>query len=108
MPVETKQITRIDMQPEEIIRIVKVRFRICNHLFNIGGIWMGLGVILGLIFNNRFDFVIAFQIKIIGFAIFMVAFAMTLAIYRCPVCDTYLSRFRPDKLHCPCCDAKVK
>jgi hypothetical protein len=111
MPDESKQITRIDMQPEEIIRSVKMRFRICNYLFNTGGIWIGIGGILNLISafsNDRSYSEIAFVIMMIGFAVFMAAFALTLAIYRCPVCDTYLSRFRPDKLHCPSCDAKVK
>ena len=44
----------------------------------------------------------------IGVAINTVGFAITLAIYRCPACDTYLGRLRKDKLRCPGCDAKVK
>jgi hypothetical protein len=111
MPHESGQITRIDLQPEEIIRSVKIRFRICNYLFNTGAIWIGIGVILNVlsaISNDRSYSEIAFVVMMIGIAIFTAAFALTLAIYRCPVCDKYLSRFRPDKLCCPACNAKVK
>jgi hypothetical protein len=111
MPDGSKQITRIDLQPEEIIRAVKMRFRICNYLFNTGGIWIGIGGILNLLSafsNDRSYSEIAFVIMAIGIAIFTAAFALTLAIYRCPVCDTYLSRFRPDKLRCPSCNAQVR
>jgi len=111
MPDESKQITRIDLQPEEIIRSVKTRFRACNYLFNTGAIWLGVGAILNLlsaISNDRSYFEFAFVIMMIGTAIFTAAFALTLAIYRCPVCDTYLSRFRKDKLRCPSCNAQVK
>ncbi|MGB7984910.1 MAG: hypothetical protein WCF54_07100 [Terracidiphilus sp.] len=105
MPDESKQITRVEMRPEEIICAVKMRFRICNYLFKTAFIWFGVGVIFGPIFNYHSDSEIAMMI---GTAIFTLAFALTLAIYRCPVCDTYLSRFRPNKLHCPNCNAKVK
>ena len=108
MPDESKQITRIDMPPEEIIRSVKMRFRICNYLFNTGAIWLGLGIILGLIFKNRSDFEFAIEMTMPGVAIYTIALALTLAIYHCPVCDKYLSRFRPDKLRCPQCNAQVR
>jgi len=75
MPDKSTQITRIDLQPEEIIRSVKMRFRICNYLFNTAAICIGVGVILGSIFNNRFDSEIALMI---GAATFTAAFALTL------------------------------
>jgi hypothetical protein len=103
MPDESKQNTRNDLQPEEIIRAVKMRFRICNYLFNTGAIWIGIGVILLVNGDNE-----SFMIEMIGIGIFSIAFALTLAIYRCPVCDKYLSRFRPDKFRCPQCNAQVR
>jgi rRNA maturation protein Nop10 len=33
---------------------------------------------------------------------------MTFALYRCPVCDHYLSKFRPNKEKCAHCGAKVR
>jgi rubrerythrin len=47
-------------------------------------------------------------IQWVGFGIFSAAFALTLAIYRCPVCDRYLSRFRPRKELCPNCGANIR
>jgi len=111
MSGESKQISRIDLQPDEIIRSVKMRFRICNYLFNTGTIWIGIGAILNVlpaISNDRSYSEIASVVMVIGFAIFTAAFALTLAIYRCPVCDKYLSRFRTDRLCCPGCNARVK
>jgi hypothetical protein len=46
--------------------------------------------------------------ELIGLGIFMSGFAITLAIYRCPVCDHYLSKFRPDKTKCAHCGARVR
>ncbi|HEY6466909.1 MAG TPA: hypothetical protein VIY69_13000, partial [Candidatus Acidoferrales bacterium] len=40
---------------------------------------------------------IGFASEVIAAGIFSTAFAFTLAIYRCPICDKYLSRFRPRK-----------
>jgi len=114
MSDEIKQITQIDMQPEEIIRSVKMRFRICNYLFNTGACWMAASGVLGILIileghHAEPDALsLLLTLIMIGTAIYTLAFALTLAIYRCPVCDKYLSRFRPDKLHCSNCSAKVK
>ena len=101
-----------DLAPAEVIRIVKWRFRVCNFLFNIGAIWICAGgiLILTLVLSHQPDqfSALAIIVLLIGFAIFSAAFALTLAIYRCPVCDKYLSRFRPDKRRCPGCDAQIK
>jgi hypothetical protein len=102
---------RRDLAPGEIIRLVKERYRTCNYLFNVGGIWIGIGgicVFASTRGTNQNDSALPFVVMLIGIAIFSAAFAFTLAIYRCPVCDKYLSRFRPDKLHCPRCNAQVK
>jgi hypothetical protein len=100
-PDESKQITRIDLQPEESIRSVQTRFRICRYLFRTGAIWLGIGVILGLIFNHRSDSEFAFEMTLIGVAIYTIAFALNLAIYRCPVCDKFLSRVGKTNLTAP-------
>jgi hypothetical protein len=47
-------------------------------------------------FNQRFA-KMWFPILTVGLGLFTAAFAMTLAIYRCPVCDKYLNKYRPDK-----------
>jgi hypothetical protein len=103
---------RRDLAPDEIIRVVKERFRTCNFLFSLGGIWIAVGALLlyGLTPIAKYEeFGWAGPcVMLIGFAIFTGAFAMTLAIYRCPVCDKYLSRFRADRLRCPKCGAQVK
>ena len=80
----TKEVTE-----EEIINAVRWRYRICHYLFRLGAIWILIGAVIGL-------FVIRYKwwgwprdtaelIGLIGVGIFMSAFALTLAIYRCPV-----------------------
>jgi hypothetical protein len=111
MPDESKQIMRIDLQPEEIIRSVKLRYRICRYLFSAGLFWFCVGGILHVfssLFKDRWVEDNYFMIEMIGFAIISVAFAFKLAIYRCPVCDTKLSYYRSEQIDCPNCDAKVK
>jgi hypothetical protein len=114
MPDQSKQMTRIDMQPEEIIRSMKQRDRICLYMEYTGSIWCLLLVIvvtLDALFHlksNPINVSIEWTVAIISIAIGMVAFAMRLAIYRCPLCDQYLGRLGNDKLHCPNCNAKVK
>jgi cytochrome c biogenesis protein CcdA len=100
------------LSEKEVIRSVRWRFRICNYLFNLGFVWIFVGI-LGLFFAeilhaNASDSEIALAIELVGFGIFSAAFALTLAIYRCPVCDKYLSRFRPRKEYCPSCGAKIR
>jgi hypothetical protein len=95
---------------DQIIQSVKFRHRICEYLFKAAAGWFAIGVavfLLALIFAIKLNGLFRMAL-IISAGLFTAAFALTLAIYRCPVCDTYLSRFRPDKLHCPACDAKVK
>jgi ssDNA-binding Zn-finger/Zn-ribbon topoisomerase 1 len=103
---------RRDLASDEIIRLVKERFRICKYLFRLGAIWIAAGAVLicGFAFSAREDEFgeAALNVELIGFAIFAAAFALTLAIYRCPVCDKYLSRFRADKFRCPRCGAQIK
>ena len=105
-----------ELSPAEVVRIVKWRFRICGYIFNLGAIWLGLGAVvlaLGALYHRRQDMdatwmAIAIVLEAVGLAIFTLGLAMTFAMYRCPVCDTYLSRFRPDKLRCSSCNAQVR
>ncbi len=92
------------MTESEVIQEVRRRYRICNRLFTVGGlIWIpALGAYE--LTGRKLWLVIMF----IGYGIFFFAFALTLAIYRCPVCNKYLSRFRPDKTKCPGCGARVR
>jgi len=100
------------LSEEETLRAVRRRFRICSYLFKLGAVWMGIGII-GLMFADTFHsdatfYNIPFVIELVGFGIFSAAFVLTLAIHRCPVCDKYLSRFRPRKEYCPSCGAQVR
>ena len=99
--------TTIPMGEEAIIREVRMRFRICNYLFTTAFIWIAGGCVLSMLTRVGPE-MISTVIAITGLGIFSAAFALTLAIYRCPVCDQYLSRFRPDKTKCPRCGARVR
>jgi hypothetical protein len=96
------------MTDEEIIKAVRWRYRTCNYLFGLGAIWIAVGLAAGVLagyFNADWP---GYTVELIGFGIFTAAFALTLAIYHCPVCDRYLSKFRPDKERCAHCGAKVR
>lgn len=93
-----------------VIQEVRRRYRICNYLFTTGALWIGAGYAADILtrksgreMNDPW-----FAVILVGFGIFSAAFALTLAIYRCPVCDQYLSRFRPDKRKCPGCGTQVR
>jgi len=111
----TKMVTEATghtLSEEEVFRAVRWRFRICNYLFTLGAIWMVVGII-GLLFEGELHWDagsgdIPFVTELIGLGIFATAFALTLPIYRCPVCDKYLSRFRPRKEYCPSCGTQVR
>jgi hypothetical protein len=73
-----------------------------------------LGIVLGQILlfvlhsPDVYALCAVLAVGITGAGIFSAAFALTLAIYRCPVCDRFLSRFRPRKDQCGHCGAKVR
>src|ERR1043165_8673719 len=90
----------VSVTDDEIIRSVKLRFRVCNYLFRLGAIWFLVGATLS-VFPLSIEPWVPDAVEITGGGIFLAAFAVTLAIYRCPVCDRYLSRFRPRKDQCP-------
>ena len=97
------------MTDEETIKAVRWRYRICNYLFRLGAIWILGGAIIGVL-AVRFQWWNwqGHEIELVGFGIFTAGAAMTLAIYRCPVCDRYLSKYRPDKTKCAHCGARVR
>ncbi|HLK54297.1 MAG TPA: hypothetical protein VKU42_12640 [Candidatus Angelobacter sp.] len=92
-----------------VIKEVRRRYRICNYLFKTGAAWIFAGYAIALFtkFQPRWN-QLWFVVVTVGFGIFTAAFALTLAIYRCPVCDKYLSRYRPDKRKCPQCGTQVR
>lgn len=97
------------MSEEEIVRAVKWRYRICNYLFRLGFAWIIAAIVMSLFpASLKWFGESAVTVEFIGLGIFSSAFALTLAIYRCPVCDRFLSRFRPQKDRCPHCGAKVR
>jgi hypothetical protein len=106
MPDESKQITRINLQPEEIIRIVAWRFRICRYISVVGAVWLIVAAAiyffwLGFDYQNSNLHLVSFVLQMIGYAIILVAFAVQLATYRCPVCDKFLSRVSKTNLTAP-------
>ena len=98
---------QLKLTSEEIIRSVQLRFRVCSYLFRLGAIFIFVGFTVNLLHWSPSEW-IPFSIELTGAGIFFSAFVLTLAIYRCPVCDCYLSRFRPRKDQCPHCGAKIR
>ena len=96
-------VTSMPLAQEEIVEAVRKRYRTCNYLFTLGAIWVGAGGLISL-FTRQ----LGIMVGLVGLGIFTGAFAVTLAIYRCPACDRYLSRFRPDKEKCAHCGARVR
>jgi len=97
------------LNEKEVLRAVRWRFRICNYLFKLGAVWLLIGFTGSLVMDTlHADANIMILTEFVGFGIFSAAFVLTLAIYRCPVCDKYLSRFRPREEYCPSCGAKVR
>lgn len=94
------------MTEEQIIKAVRLRYRICNYLFRLGIAWFVIGAILGMLHYLAEGQSSAMEM--VGAGIFTAAATLTLALYRCPVCDHYLNRFRPDKEKCAHCGAKVR
>ncbi len=94
---------------DETIRKVQMRFRICAYLFRASFAWLVVGFLgMALLEENNQDGSPFTVVIAIGFALFTAAFAVTLAIYRCPVCDTYISRFRKQKDLCGACGARIR
>jgi hypothetical protein len=93
-----------------IIKEVRWRYRICNYLFSTGALWLFAGNVIGVFTRKPGEQVgdVWNAVTFVGAGIFSAAIALTLAIYRCPVCDKYLSRFRPDKTKCPGCGARAR
>ena len=96
---------------EEVLKSVRLRYRVCNYLFRLGIISFILGVIgqnAGAYMHVDASTLQFFMMaEVVGGGIFLSAVAVTLAIYRCPICDKYLSKFRPRKEYCPSCGAVV-
>ena len=99
------------MTEREALQAVRWRYRICNYLFRLGFTWLGLATVGYLLAGTlHLDETVLSELsegEIVGLGIVSAAFALTLAIYRCPICDRYLSRFRPRKEFCPSCGAKI-
>jgi hypothetical protein len=78
-------------------------------LFRLGAIWMVIGLLEGAFPHlAQWAELPPETVLLIGLAILTSGGAMTFAIYRCPVCDSYLSRFRPDKHQCAHCGVRVR
>jgi CHASE2 domain-containing sensor protein len=93
----------------QVIATVRLRYRLCAYLFVLG--WVIIlagftGVLYAESINEQETFFTV--VLVVGSGIFASAFAVTLAIYRCPVCDRYISRFRPNKELCGNCGRKIR
>jgi hypothetical protein len=96
--------TQAQIAEADVIQEVRRRYRICNRLFTIGAFLCAFGMCANAVSSRPVWLVIGWT----GVAIFFFAFVLTLAIYRCPVCNKYLSKFRPDKTKCAACGAQVR
>jgi len=99
------------MSATQVIATVRWRFRICNYLFKASAAWMlfgGVGMIWSTFKRSESDVKMALITLLIGCAIQTCAVALTLAIYRCPICDAYISRFRPNKALCGSCGVRIR
>src|SRR5579864_7437035 len=88
------------------VEAVRWRFRICNYLFRTSFVWIVVGV-AGMMAAPSENQTFFFTIGVVGFGIFTTAFALTLAIYRCPACDHFISRFRRRKDQCGFCQTRI-
>jgi hypothetical protein len=107
------EVTRRELAPDQIIRIVKERYRVFRYLMVVAGIWVLCGglmyfVWLGLAYSNSSLRMVAFVLQMAGLLTMTIALAVQRAIYRCPVCDTFLGRKLKGKYFCPNCDTQVK
>jgi hypothetical protein len=92
----------------EVIAEVHWRFRICNYLFTLAIAWIVVGYLGPSILKMPDQFWVFTVISVTGFGIFSAACALTLAIYRCPICDSFIHRLRRSKEHCSTCGAKIR
>jgi hypothetical protein len=96
---------------EEILKAVRLRYRICNYLIRLGMLSLtgsAVGESISSSMHAAPSTVQFFMMtEVVGGGIFLSAIAVTLAIYRCPICDKYLSKFRPRKEYCPSCGVQV-
>ena len=89
------------------------RFRACSYLFNVGAVWILCGTLLNLLVRLVADrrtqeefSPIWFTLSMVGFGITSAGFALSLAIWRCPVCDKFLRR--TDRYICGKCGATIR
>jgi hypothetical protein len=101
--------------PAEASRTLLIRYRVCRYLFHTAGIWIVVGVVsfVAAFFSSEVNvaklLVRGFESsEAIGVGVFTIALAVTFAIYRCPVCDAYLSPLRLDKFRCPACNTSLR
>jgi hypothetical protein len=70
--------------------------------------WFFAGAILSTLSLRGIPETMPDILEFVGAGIFSAAFVITLAIYRCPACDRYISRFRPDKTKCAHCGVRIR
>ena len=72
-----------EMTTEQVILEVRRRYRICNRFFTAGACIWALGMLAHALTRRALWLGIAYA----GLGIFFIGFGLTLAIYRCPVCN---------------------
>jgi hypothetical protein len=95
------------MNQEETVNAVRLRYRTCNYLFILGAIWLAVGGVIG-VFHLASAVDAHNVVEVVGIGIFSVACAVCFAIYRCPICDRFLSRFRSRTDQCGNCGARLR
>jgi len=93
-----------EMRVEQVILEVRRRYRICNRFFTTGACIWALGLVATALTRRP----LCLGIACAGLAVFFIGAGLAVAIYRCPVCNKFLSRFRRDESKCPNCGAQVR
>jgi hypothetical protein len=99
------------IETARVIAAVRKNRRLCKYLYRAAVAWIAVGA-FGTIYCTMLGSMpwrIAFTtMEFIGFGIISVAAAVTQAINRCPLCDTYISRFRKNKSTCGSCGMQIQ
>jgi hypothetical protein len=104
-PTQPVQLTDAEIQSQ-----VRRNYQLCRYIFNCAFAWLIVAVAVGMAdgsLSSEPPAVSTTVLYAVGAGIFSVAFTVTLALYRCPVCDKYIHRFRPNKLLCSTCGAHI-
>jgi hypothetical protein len=110
MADETQKGTRRNIDPDEILREFRWRYRIARNLKLTACFWIvvgGLLYIFGILAGHDHAYTAGFAVFMIGLALMSAASAIGWAILHCPICDEYTNGFGKP-LVCKRCSAILR